>query len=131
MLQSMVVRDAMSAASVTFTPETDVLDAIHALVEQRVSGAPVIDAQGNLVGVISERDCLRVTVMASYHGERAGPVREFMSRSVETVDADTSVLDVAQLFLTRPYRRYPVVSDNRLVGIISRRDVLRTLLAAY
>lgn len=123
------IRQFMSATVITLNPSDDLLDAIHKLVENRISGAPVLDGQGNLVGVLTERDCLKVTVSASYHGERAGKVSEYMSRTIETVEADASLLNVATLFQQNPYRRYPVMRDNRLVGIVSRRDVLRGLLA--
>lgn len=131
MSEHLAVKDFMSASLVTFSPRTDVLDAIHSLVEQRISGAPVVDDHGNLVGVISEKDCLQVTISASYHGEAGGTVEQYMSRGVETVDADASILDVAQRFLDEPYRRFPVVRHNRLVGLVSRRDALRALLALH
>ncbi len=122
------VRDFMSASTVTFTPDTSVMDAIHSLVTHRVSGAPVVDDRGNVVGVLSERDCLAVTLQSSYHSERSGKVADFMSQQVKTVDSNDSIVDLASMFLKAPYRRYPVMHDNRLVGVISRRDVLRALL---
>lgn len=131
MAKTLAVRDFMSATLVTFSPRDSLLDAIAALAEKRISGAPVIDELGNIVGILSERDCLQATITASYHGEEAGTVGEFMVRDVETVDADASVLDVAQLFLKKPYRRFPVVYENRLVGVISRRDALRALLSMH
>jgi CBS domain-containing protein len=106
----------------------DVLDAIHQLVTHRIAGAPVVDDHGNLVGMLSELDCMKIALTAGYHGEWGGPVSEFMTRSTQTVDAEMSIIDLAQLFLDSPYRRFPVMKDNRLVGQISRRDVLRALL---
>ena len=120
-------KDYMSANLVTFTPEMDILEAMSRLIEKRISGAPVVDKQGNLVGVLSEKDCLKVALHASYHSESAGTVAEFMHAQVKTVDADTSIVDIANMFLQDDYRRYPVMKDNRLVGQISRRDVLRAL----
>jgi len=127
MLQSISVRDYMAASIVTFSPDMDILRAIHKLVENRISGAPVVDRHGNLIGVLSEADCMKVALDASYNETYGGHVEEYMSREVRTIDADTSVVEVAELFMTAPYRRYPVVEDNRLVGQISRRDVLRAL----
>ncbi|MDQ2696644.1 MAG: CBS domain-containing protein [Pseudomonadota bacterium] len=118
----------MSANLVTLTPEMDVLRAIHLLVENNISGAAVVDDHGNLVGFLSERDCIRVALQASYFEEAGGgKVKEFMVRDVRTVDPETSVADVAELFLNEPYRVYPVVEDNRVVGHVRRRDVLRSL----
>ena len=65
MLQSVRVRDFMAASLVTFTPEMDVLRAIHLLLEKGISGAPVVDEHGNLIGVLSEKDCLKVDLMVS------------------------------------------------------------------
>ena len=94
----------------------------------RISGAPVIDAQGNLVGVVSERDCLRVTVSSAYHGDWGGLVSDYMSKKLQSVQPGMGIVQLAERFLAEPYRRYPVVENNRLVGLISRRDVLRALL---
>lgn len=127
MLQSVRAKDHMSASLVTFTPDMDVLRAIHALIENRISGAPVVDEHGNLVGLLSEKDCLRVALNAGYHEEYGGKVEEFMTRDVKTVDVETSILDVAKMFLEQGLRRYPVMDGNRLVGQVSRRDVLKAL----
>lgn len=128
-LTTIMAKDFMTTEIVTLAPEMDVLDAMRVLAVNRISGAPVLDTQGNLVGMLTERDCLRTVVVASYHGERShGPVQEFMSREVQSVDADTSLLDLADLFVSKPYRSYPVLRDNRLLGVISRQDVIRAIL---
>lgn len=128
MLHSVTVKDYMAASLVTFTPEMDVMEAIALLLEKGISGAPVVDKLGDIVGILSEKDCLRVALQAGYNQERAGRVSEFMSPNVVTVDADTSIMDVAKMFLESPFKRYPVVDDgNRLVGQISRSDVLKAI----
>ena len=118
----------MSASLVTFTPGMDVMNAINILVKHRISGAPVIDDRGNLVGLLSEKDCMRVAVQAGYYEELGGRVADYMTENVTTVESEASVLDVAKLFMENGPRRYPVVEDNRLVGQISRRDVLKALV---
>ena len=125
--KSCLVKDYMARTLVTFKPETDVLDAVHALVQHRIAGAPVVDDEGNLLGMLSELDCMKVALNAGYHGNWGGPVRDFMSDGVKTVDADMSIVDLAQVFITTKFRRFPVKQGNRLVGQISRRDVLRAL----
>lgn len=125
--KSALVKDYMSGKLVTFHPDTDVLDAIHELVEHGISGAPVTDNRGNLVGMLSELDCMKIALHAGYHGDWGGPVADYMTSHTETVDAEMNIIDLAQLFLDTTYRRYPVVKDHRLVGQISRRDVLRAL----
>ena len=126
-LRSCFVKDYMTKTLVTFKPDTNVLDAVHALVEHRVAGAPVVDDQGNIVGMLSEFDCIKVALQAGYHGDYGGPVSDFMSRDVTTVNAEMSIIDLAQKFADDGYRRFPVTDNNRLVGQISRRDVLRAL----
>lgn len=126
-LKSALVRDYMAGRLVTFKPDMDVLDAIQELQHNRIAGAPVVDDQGVLVGMLSELDCLKVALNAGYYGDSGGPVSEFMTPDVETVDADMNIIDLAQKFLQYGYRRFPVLRNNRLVGQISRRDVLRAL----
>ena len=126
-LKSCLVRDYMAGSIVSFKPETDVLDAIHELVRHRIAGAPVVNDQGELVGMLSELDCLKVSLNAGYYGDWGGPVADFMSPDVETVDADMNIVDLAQKFVDCGFRRFPVLRNNRLVGQISRRDVLRAL----
>lgn len=127
MLRSGTVKDYMARTLVTFTPDMDVLEAVFTLVERRIAGAPVVDETGNLIGVLSELDCLRVTLNAGYHGQWGGPVSDFMSTEVVTVDAEMSIIDLAQKFIDTRFRRFPVMEGNRLVGQISRRDVLKAL----
>jgi CBS domain-containing protein len=125
--KSCVVKDYMARTLVTFKPDTDVLDAVHELVKNRIAGAPVIDDSGNLIGMLSELDCMKVALHAGYHGDWGGPISDFMTHGVETVDADMSIIDLAQVFIDSSFRRFPVMENNRLVGQISRRDVLRAL----
>ncbi|MGW8368490.1 MAG: CBS domain-containing protein [Gammaproteobacteria bacterium] len=127
MPQKTRAKDYMTKSLVTLRPEMDVVDAVHVLVEHKISGAPVLDDHGTIVGMLTERDCMEVVLKASYHGELGGKVEQYMSRVVRTVDVGSSVLDLAQMFVNSPYRRYPVMDGNRLVGIISRRDMLRAV----
>ncbi len=121
------VKDFMSRPVVSVSPDMDILEAVNVLLEKRISGVPVVDKLGNLVGMLSEKDCMAVVLDAGYHGLGGGTVSEYMHPEVETVDAEASIFDIASRFLRQEYRRYPVVKDNRLVGQISRRDVLRAL----
>lgn len=127
MFTSVAVRDFMTANLVTFLPDMEITEAIHLLLEKGISGAPVVDKRGNIIGMLSERDCIKVALSAGYYSERGGKVAEFMQREVKTVDVNASLLDVARLFLEAPFKRYPVMRDNLLVGQISRSDILRAL----
>ena len=125
--RSCIVRDYMTPHPVTFKLKMDVLDAVHELVKHRISGAPVVDDHGEIVGMLTEFDCLKVALDAGYYGDAGGPVSEYMNPSIETVDADMSIVDLAEKFLKTKYRRFPVMTENRLVGQVCRRDVLRAL----
>ena len=126
-LKSCLVRDYMAGSLVTFKPDMDVLDAIQTLVRHRISGAPVVDDQGELVGMLSDYDCTKVALNAGYYGDWGGPVSDYMSHKVRTVDADMNIIDLAEQFRKSKHRRFPVLDGNRLVGQICRRDVLRAL----
>jgi CBS domain-containing protein len=125
--RSCIVRDYMTSHPVTFKPEMDVLDAVHELVKHRIAGAPVVNDHGEVIGMLSEFDCMKVALDSGYYGDAGGPVSEYMSSTVESVDADMSIVDLAEKFLNTKFRRFPVMTENRLIGQISRRDVLRAL----
>lgn len=127
MTKPIAVRYYMAKDLITFTADMDVLDAIRILIDHKISGAPVIDKRGNLIGLLSEKDCMKVSLNANYYGGRGGRVEDFMTRHVQVIDADRTIVEVAERFDEYPFRRYPVVDKNRLVGQISRRDVLRAL----
>ena len=127
MLKSMLVRDYMTADHLAFTPEMDSLTAIHKLLEHRLSGAPVVTADGKLVGFFSEKEGLRIALNASYYEEPGGPVSQYMSREVVTLDANSSMADAVEAFIERHFHCYPVVAHGRLVGQLTRRDALKAL----
>lgn len=127
MMGSPKVKDYMSRDLVTVTPDMDLHRAIKLLLERRVSGVPVLDSEGRLVGILSKKDCLEVAFGASYHQDWAGPVSRYMSVDVETVDADADLIEVADLFRKGRFRRYPVMRGGCIVGIIARHDILRGL----
>jgi CBS domain-containing protein len=126
-LKSCLVKDYMARTLVTFKPDMNVLDAVHELVRSRIAGAPVVDDEGNLIGMLSELDCMKVALNAGYHSHWGGPVSDYMTVNTKTVDAEMSIIDLAQVFVESKFRRFPVMQNNRLIGQISRRDVLRAL----
>jgi CBS domain-containing protein len=90
-LKSCLVKDYMARTLITFKPDTPVLDAVHVLVKNRIAGAPVVDDEGNLLGMLSELDCMRVALQAGYHGDYGGPVRDYMTEGVKTVSMEMSI----------------------------------------
>ncbi len=124
MLHSLLVKDYMIGDHLAFRPEMDVLKAIHLLLEHRLTGARVVDGEDRLIGFLSEKDCLKVALDASYFKEQAGPVSEYMTRDITSLEGDASLIDAIQLFLKNHYRCLPVVEGARLIGQLSRRDIL-------
>jgi len=118
------VKDCMTRELVTARPDMDAHQAKELLLEHQISGMPVVDEAGKLVGVLSERDLLQTLVDAEYHELPTAFVKDLMSTQPETVGPDMPILEVAELFVHKRFRRLPVVEDDRLVGQISRRDVL-------
>lgn len=127
MLNSMLVKDYMIGDQLAFKPQTDLLKAIHVLLAHGLSGAPVVDDDNRLIGFLSEKDCLKAALDASYFRQSAGSVQDFMSNDVRSIPGDASLIDVIQLFVSHSYRCLPVVEGARLIGQISRRDILKGL----
>ena len=128
MLSSNDAQSYMTVAPVTLSPETGIYEAIEALLSRSISGATVIDAQNNVVGVISEMDCLRAILSGTYHGQVGGTVADYMTKEVESVDQDKTILDVARQLVDGHRRRLPIVKDGKFVGQFSCRSMLRAVV---
>lgn len=127
MIQPLRVRNWMTTRLYCVAPEVEIMSAVAMLVEHSISGLLVIDGAGQLAGILTERDCIEVALHAGYFDEGGGRVRDYMSSDVETVDADLGLIDLAEKFATSSFRRYAVLDDGELVGLIARRDVLKAL----
>ncbi len=125
------VRDYMARDLVTLTPETEITRASALLLRHRISGAPVVDDRGGLVGVLSKKDCLRAALQASYFRDWGGTVDAFMSRDAKTLEADLDIVAAAEAFIVSSFRRFPVLEEGALVGQVSRADILRALHAQW
>src|SRR5215472_46577 len=118
----MKAREIMTAKVITVAEDTPVSQIAAVLRENRISGVPVIDASGGVVGLVSEHDLLA----------RSGKVaRDVMTSSVISVTEDTDVDDVRHLLVERRIRRVPVLSGSRLAGIVSRSDVIALLTTEW
>ena len=131
----MQVIDIMSTRVHTVRPATPVMAALRVLAQHRVSSLPVVGDDGGLVGIVSERDLLRRAIDAPGDGEHARAdlptdVAEVMTPGPHTVLPDTDLADVAHVFSMMSWKAMPVVRDGRLVGIISRSDIVRALTRA-
>ena len=124
----LTARDIMTTSLVTLEPQTSLLEAMKTLTRRGISGAPVVDGNGRLIGILSEADCLRAIASAEFHAEQhfeETPVRSYMTPALFTVEPETGIYRIAQQFLEKPVRRLPVVEGDVLLGQVSRRDVLR------
>ena len=112
---------------VTVRPDQSINEVINIMIEKRISGAPVLDENRKLVGIISERDCLRIIVDQAYHNlpHSEPKVADYMTRDVKTMSPDNNVVEAATEFLNSPIRRMPVVENGVLIGQVSRIDILR------
>ena len=130
MFRSILVDDFMTTHLATARPEMDLLALVDLLLIQGISGAPVVDQDGKLVGMISEQDCLRKILVGTYQGDIGGRVEDAMTSPVETVKMGASIVEVAEQMLMTNRRRFPVVDlEGRLRGQISRRDLLKAVRA--
>ena len=129
MLAKITVADYMTKRLVTLTKDTEVIDAIKKLLDHKITSAPVIDSKGQLIGMFSEKDGLKVFLESVYDQGMSGKVGEYMTTETISVDAMSSIVDLAEKFEKSPIRSFPVFQDGEFVGVISRVDVLRALVA--
>jgi CBS domain-containing protein len=118
------VRKYMDTSLDCIAPEMDIRDAVDFLLEHRVTGAPVVK-DGELVGILSEKDCLRL--LTQEEGAHRGTVADYMIRNVVTIPSTMDIYFAAGIFLKNTFRRMPVVDGRRVVGQITRRDILRAI----
>jgi CBS domain-containing protein len=121
-------RDFMTRSLVTLRPEMRVLEAAGILLKHKISGAPVVDGDGNFLGLLSEYDCLRAVSSAEYdldNHDAVVNVADLMTREVHSIAPELDLFGIAHEFVTLRVRRLPVVEDGRLIGQVSRRDALR------
>jgi CBS domain-containing protein len=129
-LPTVTAADIMETDLVTLRPDDDAFDAIAKLLDRHISGAPVVDASRKFLGSFSEKTSMSVLLGAAYDQLPTTTVRNFMNVDPgRVIDANLGWMSIAEIFLETHYRRLPVVRDGKLLGQISRRDVLRCALA--
>lgn len=124
--RQMLVADVMTRNLVLFYPDQSIHEVMQKFIKYRISGGPVVDDAGHLIGIISEADCMKEISDSRYFNMPIldKSVRHFMSKEVETIDAGKTVFDAASLFHKTSRRRFPVVENNQLVGQVSRKDIV-------
>ena len=123
---AILVSDYMTTKLVTFSPEQSILEVMEAFAKHHISGGPVMDNNGFLVGIISEADCMKTISESRYFNQPIldKSVERFMTKNVETIPHDMSIFDAAGVFDKHNRRRLPVMKDGILVGQISRKDIV-------
>ena len=130
-MDSLTADDIMTRSEATLSPDTDIYDALARLLKSRLTGAPVVDGEGALLGMLTERDCLKVLVGGALDGLPRGKVSDYMTSPARSITPAASLFDMAHIFLTQSYRKLPVVDrDGRVVGQVSRRDMLVAIESA-
>ena len=125
-VKNILIRDIMSKSLVLFRPKQTIHDVMKSFIKYRISGGPVVDKYGELMGIISEADCMKEISESRYFNMPIldKTVYHFMTKDVETIDASTSIFDAASLFSKTNRRRFPVIDKKRLVGQVSRKDIV-------
>ena len=121
-----LVSDYMTKKLVKFAPDQSILEVMEAFAKYKISGGPVMDSNGFLVGIISEADCMKQISESRYFNQPIldKNVERFMTKNVETIPHDMSIFDAAGVFDRHNRRRLPVMKDDILVGQISRKDIV-------
>jgi CBS domain-containing protein len=129
MLQSVNLRDYMLPNPVKVSPEDNILDAMKVIIDNKISGVCVVDADANLVGILSEMDCLRAVLGAIYNNNNIGVVREYMaSDNLVVANPNEDIVSVAEDMLLKNKRRRPVVENGKLIGQITCRQLLSAVM---
>lgn len=126
---SIKVSDYMARRLITFSPDQTIIEVMDFLMKKKISGGPVVNDRKELLGMISEGDCLKEVVKGKYNNlpVMSGKVSEHMATNVITIDPDANVFDAAEMFLNKRLRRFPVIENGKLVGQISQKDVMRAI----
>ncbi len=128
--KTVVVRDCMSRKVVSFDVQDDIGDIVAVLLEHKITGAPVLDGARQVIGFISEQDCIKEMLNTAFYCDLTAVAADIMKTSVITVDPDMPISELAEQLNTQRPKVYPVVEEGRLVGIISRSDILQALYDA-
>lgn len=124
------VKDYMTTQLITFKADQSIQEVVEALIKYKISGGPVVNDRNELVGIISEGDCLKQLSESRYYNMplEHDKVEKRMARNIETIDGNMDVFDAANKFLSSKLRRFPIVEGGKLVGQISQKDILKAAL---
>jgi CBS domain-containing protein len=131
MKKNLKVEDIMDRVFVSFDPKTSVRDAVDILGKKRLFGACVVDESGEVLGILSERKCIKLYKKALSEGTvkpiEEATVLDIMYDEFRTIPKTTGLVEAAQIFIDTDFRRMPVVDSNKIIGQITRRDIIRAI----
>ena len=123
-----IVREFMDKYVDTLSPDTDIMEAVNFLLEKRITGVLVANSKKELVGILTETDCLKLLSLGGAdHEAPRGKVKDFMTSEVQTIPPTMDIYYAAGLFVSAKFRRFPVVEHGRIVGAVTRFDILRAV----
>ncbi|MBL4886463.1 MAG: CBS domain-containing protein [Planctomycetaceae bacterium] len=124
--RNITARDVMITKVITLRPHVDAMDAIKIMLKHKIAGIPVVDNKGHYLGVFTEKNSLSLLIGIEYESNPTTEISQFVDTNAATIDEDTDLLTIVNIFLKKHYRRLPVLRDSKeLVGLVCRRDVLR------
>ena len=119
-------KDIMTKHVISVSEDTPIFEAVELLATNKVTGIPVVNDDLALVGILSEQDILRL--FHTHEEERDKPVGDFMTQPAIYFDENEFLPEVCDCLINNPFRRVPVTSKGKVVGIISRRDLIKHIL---
>ncbi|MFB9056056.1 CBS domain-containing protein [Mariniflexile ostreae] len=124
------VSDYMCTTLITFTADQSIDSVMETLIKNRISGGPVVNDKNELIGIISEGDCIKQISESRYYNMpmQNETIENYMVREVDTIDGNMNIFDAASKFLETKHRRFPIVENGKLVGQISQKDVLKAAM---
>jgi len=124
----MLARDVMSSNVISIKPETKVFEAVGLLVNNKIGWAPVLDDNGDIVGVVTEKDLLVSLDFLGEKNARDAAVREFMSTDIISSSENMPLKEIMQIIVRKNIKRVPILNGKKVIGMVSSRDILRALL---
>jgi len=129
--EQILVSDYMTTKLITFNVNQPIEEVIGSLIKNKISGGPVLNDKNELIGIISEGDCMKQVSESRYYNmpmDTNNTVEKAMAKNVETIDGNMNIFDAANKFLESKRRRFPIVENGKLVGQISQKDVLKAAM---
>lgn len=122
-----LIRNIMMDKPVTVNPDDDIMKVVQILLKKKITGVPVVNQNEEIVGIVSEKDIFKLILNGAFHPGPTGKVVEYMTEDVTCVSPEQDVFFLANLFYNHHFRRVPVVENKKVVGVISRKDVLKVI----